>query len=230
MSSGVIFLKKKIVKKIKKNFHSLEDQILTNSIRKKLVGGTLVNSFFIDIGTPDNYNYAKSNLAKFLTKKSIFLDRDGVINRDFGYVCDIKNFKLNNGVVKSLKYLINKNYYIFVITNQAGIAKQKFSFDKYIKFSQEIKNFFLKKNILFNDVQFCPYHPKATIKKFKKKTIFRKPGNGMIEKIMKNFYIDRRSSVMIGDQVTDFLAAKKSGLRFFYYKKNLFNLVKKVAR
>jgi len=66
-------------------------------------------------------------LFNYFKKPAVFLDRDGVINHDYGYVHTINKFKFRNGVIKGLKYLSKKKYYIFVVTNQAGIAKKKFN-------------------------------------------------------------------------------------------------------
>ena len=107
-------------------------------------------------------------------------------------------------------YMYKNNINIFIITNQAGIAKNYFSEKNFIKFSKTIKNKFLKKKIYINDIRYCPYHPLAIVKKYKKKSNFRKPGNLMIEDIKKNWIVDKKKSFMIGDKISDKLAAKKS--------------------
>ena len=103
-----------------------------------------------------------------MKKKAVFLDRDGVINFDHGYVHKFSDFKLRPGVVKGLKLLIKKNFNIFIITNQAGIAKKKFTLNDFIKLHKKIKNF-SGKNINFDDVQFSPFHRDGKIKKYKRK-------------------------------------------------------------
>ena len=126
MNSGIYYFKKEIFKFFpnKRNF-SLENELLENLINKKKVSGTIHNGFFLDIGTPKNFIFGKKNIQKILYKPALFLDRDGVINIDKGYTHKTKDFKLMPNILKVLKYFNNKNYYIFIVTNQAGVAKKK---------------------------------------------------------------------------------------------------------
>ncbi len=87
-----------------------------------------------------------------------------------------------------------------------------------------------KKKAIIDDIIFCPFHPYAKIKKYKKKSQYRKPGNLMIEKLIKKWNVNISKSFMIGDQKKDLLAAKKSGIYFEYAKKNLLNQVKEIYK
>ena len=230
MNGGAIYIKKSFLKHLKNQNCSLEDDILPKFIAKKLIGGTCFKNFFIDIGTPDNFFYAEKKLNKILSKKAVFLDRDGVINHDQGHVYKYNDFKFRDGVIKALKYLIKKNYYIFIVTNQAGIAKGMYTLDQYLDLNKKIKFFLSKKRIFFDTVEFCPHHINAKIKKFKKRCNFRKPGNLMIESIFKKWDVKKSGSFMIGDKRTDFLAAKKSKLRFYYVENNIYNKIKNIIK
>ena len=160
--------------------------------------------------------------------KQQFLDRDGVINYDYGYVHKIKNFDLRDGVIQGLRYLIKKNYYIFIITNQTGIGKKIYKKNDFIKLHKNMNEKFKKNNIFIDDVQFSPYHIKAKIKKYRKNSLLRKPGNKMIEIIKKDWDININKSFMIGDKNSDRLAAKKSNLKFYYPKKNFYKQIKSI--
>ena len=85
-----------------------------------------------------------------------------------GYTYKINDFKFKPNVIKALKYLNDKNYYIFIITNQAGIAKGKYSIRDFEKLSKYIKSFLSKKKIYIDEVKFCPHHPEGKLKKFQK--------------------------------------------------------------
>ena len=131
MNGGVYYFKKKIFKYIKNKKISLEDEILPGLIRNKKICGLVVKNSFIDIGTPNNFKRGKKFLLKNFTKPAAFLDRDGVINYDRGYVYNFKDFKFRPGVIEGLKFLKRKGYYVFIITNQAGIERvyiQKINF------------------------------------------------------------------------------------------------------
>tara|TARA_Y100001970_G_scaffold292668_1_gene435023 strand:+ start:9771 stop:10979 length:1209 start_codon:yes stop_codon:yes gene_type:complete len=226
MNGGIYYFNKEIFKYIPNKKISLENQILPKLIKKKKICGITFKDFFIDIGSKKFFKIAQKKLKYYLNKKAAFLDRDGVINYDFGYVCDKKKFKIRKGVIKGLQFLIKKKYHIFLVTNQAGIAKKKFSEERFINFHRYLKYIFHLKQIYFDDVQYCPYHPKGKVKKFKKFSNYRKPGNLMVKKIEKNWIINKKKSFMIGDKISDKLCSIKSNLYFEFAKENFFNQVK----
>jgi D-glycero-D-manno-heptose 1,7-bisphosphate phosphatase len=228
MNGGIYFFKSKILNYISNKNHSLENDILPNLINKNKIQGKFYNDFFIDIGSNFFFKRAKFELKNNFFKPAIFLDRDGVINYDFGYVHKINEFKLKKGVIKGLQYLIKKNYYIFIVTNQAGIGKKIYNLEDFIKLHKTINEKLRKKNIFINDVQFSPFHTQAKIKKYKKNSSLRKPGNMMIKNIYKNWDLDLKKSFMIGDKKSDFIAAKKSKLKFFYPEKDFYKQIKSI--
>tara|TARA_B100000029_G_C17590328_1_gene962318 strand:- start:1469 stop:2017 length:549 start_codon:yes stop_codon:yes gene_type:complete len=173
-------------------------------------------------------NNIKRKTSRFLKKPAAFMDRDGTINYDYGYVYKFSEFKLRPYVLKGLRYLTKKKYLIFIITNQAGIGKGKFNISDFKKLNKKMITFFLKNKIKINEIQFCPYHPQAKIKKYKKKTNLRKPGNLMIINILKKWNVDLKRSFMLGDKKSDRLAAKKSRLYFEYVKRNFYLQVKNI--
>ena len=229
MNGGVYFFKKKIFKYIKKGNFSLENDLLPKFIKEKMINGKIFKNFFIDIGSRYYFKAAKNLLKKQYKKPAIFLDRDGVINYDYGYVHKIENFKFRPGVLNGLKYLIKKNYNIFIVTNQAGLGKQIFTEENFFKLHKKIKEKLEKLNIFFNDVQYSPFHPKAKTKKYRKNLAMRKPGNKMIKNIKFNWDIDGKKSFMIGDKKTDKLAAKKCKLKFYYVEQNFYKQVKSIV-
>lgn len=225
MNAGIYFFNKKIFKYLKPKKNSLEKEIFPDLIKKKLVQGIYSNKKLLDIGTYSNLKKAKSFLKHSTNSYSVFLDRDGVINIDKKYVHKIKDFRFRKNVVRMLKFLNFKKINIFIVTNQAGIAKGLYSEKKFFKLSRQIKMLLDKKNIYFNDIEFCPFHPNAIIKKYKKKTNYRKPGNLMIEKIKKRWGVLSKKSYMIGDKISDFKAARKSAMYFEYVEKDILKQV-----
>ncbi len=230
MNGGVYFFKKRIFKFIKNKNTSLENDVLPNLIRKGKISGIFVKNFFLDIGTPKNFKIAKKLLLKNCLKPAAFLDRDGVINYDTGYVHRIRDFKLRPGVISGLRFLIKNNYYIFIITNQAGIAKGLYSEIQFYKLHNALKEKLQKNDIFFDDINFCPYHPLAKIKKYRKITNLRKPGNLMIEQIKSRWHTKIKKSFMIGDQVSDKICADRSSIYFEYARENFYDQVKKIVR
>jgi D-glycero-D-manno-heptose 1,7-bisphosphate phosphatase len=161
-------------------------------------------------------------------KPAAFLDRDGVINIDYGYVYKFKDFKLRQGVIKGLQHLIKKNFHIFIVTNQSGIGRGFFKEKDFHNFNIKMKNFFKKKSIFFSEIKFSPYHPMAKIKRYRKNSALRKPGNLMIRQIKRKWSINMKKSFMIGDKISDKKCAKKSSLYFQYAQKNFYLQVKSI--
>ena len=160
-------------------------------------------------------------------KPAAFLDRDGVINYDYGYVFKYEDFKLRPGVIKGLRYLKKNNYRIFLITNQSGIARGFFTEKDLRLLHSKFQRYLIKKKIKLDEIKYSPYHPKGKIKKFTKSHASRKPDNLMIKQILKKWSIDKKKSFMIGDKKIDMIASKKAGLRFVKKKYNLMIEVRK---
>ena len=230
MNAGVYYLNKKIFKYLKLERISLENKVMPELINRNLINGLITSDKLLDIGSYSSLKKAKYFLSKFQKNISIFLDRDGVINIDRKYVFNIDDFKFRKNVIKTFKILNKKNINIFVVTNQAGIARGYFTENDFFKLSRHIKKVLAKKNIFINDVQYCPYHENGKIKKYKKKSGFRKPGNLMIKKIFKKWGIEPKRSYMIGDQETDRIAAKKSKIYFEYVENDILKQVNRINK
>ena len=163
-----------------------------------------------------------------LKNKALFLDRDGVINKNFGYVFSIKNFVWLKNVKKAIKYAYSKKYLIIVITNQSGVARGIYTENDVKKLHKEVNKELKKINCKIHDFFYCPYHPKYGNRKYRKNSYLRKPNPGMILKAVKKWNIDLSKSLKIGDEKTDMIAAKKSNVRFIKKKYNLLREVKKI--
>jgi|TARA_B110000444_G_scaffold61449_1_gene57486 D-glycero-D-manno-heptose 1,7-bisphosphate phosphatase len=161
-------------------------------------------------------------------KPAAFLDRDGVINYDYGYVYRYKDFKLRSGVLKGLRLLTKKGYRIFIITNQSGVARGFFKVEDVELLHKLIIKDFKKKKITINDIKYSPFHVKGVIKKYKKNSKTRKPGNLMIKQLLKKWNTDQEKSFMIGDKNSDKTCAKISKLYFQFPEKNFFSQIKSI--
>ena len=226
-NGGIYYLDKSIIskiKKIKKKSISIEKEIIEKEILRRKIFGVIKDDFFIDIGTEKNLKRGKFLISKVSRKAAIFLDRDGVINYDKGYTHKIKDFKFKPKIIEFLKDKTKKNYYLFIVTNQAGIGHGYFSNKDFMLLQINLKKFLFKNNVLIHDVRYCPFHKDAKIRKYRKLSNYRKPGNLMIENLKKNWNIDIRRSIMIGDKLSDKKCANKSDLKFFYSNESLINL------
>tara|TARA_B100000989_G_scaffold291799_1_gene266779 strand:+ start:4161 stop:5318 length:1158 start_codon:yes stop_codon:yes gene_type:complete len=221
ISTGFYYFNKKILKNIKYKETSLEKEILPYYFEKKKIKGIIYNKYFIDIGTPVDLRKFKEDFKKKLY--CLILDRDGVLNVDRGYTHKIKDFKFKKGIIPLIKKLNLK--YIFIVTNQSGIARGYYDENIFNNFIQHIKKKLSIHNIYINDTEYCPHHIDGSVKKFKKNCNCRKPKNGMFTKLNKKWDIDCKKSIMIGNDFADYIFAKKSSIKYLTFRKNLFKKI-----
>jgi D-glycero-D-manno-heptose 1,7-bisphosphate phosphatase len=138
-------------------------------------------------------------------KKGLFLDRDGVINIDHSYVHRVEDLDFREGVIDFLSDEDSHEFLKFIVTNQSGVARGKFSLEDVHLFHEAIKVEFNKVNVEFSDIQIAPYHFENGVGEFKWHSLTRKPYPGMILKITHKFPIDLKGSWMIGDKLSDHL-------------------------
>jgi|TARA_Y100000294_G_C8564283_1_gene340210 UDP-N-acetylmuramoyl-tripeptide--D-alanyl-D-alanine ligase len=163
--------------------------------------------------------------------KCFFLDRDGVIIKDRRHVYKEKEIFITLGAQAALREIKNNKYLIIIITNQSVIGRGLISKKKFLEFNEKMNaklSINLKKKVI-DDIFFCPHHPSKAIGMYKLKCKCRKPGNKLIEDAIKKWKINRKKSVMIGDKFSDYLAAKRSKIKFYYKENsNFHDQVKKI--
>ena len=142
-----------------------------------------------------------------IMNKAIFLDRDGVINRERGeYTFRLEEFEINNDVVAALKSLTNKGYLLIIITNQSGIAKGIYEHGDISVLNEYMISHFAKEKIEITAIYYCPHHPDIG------KCLCRKPDSLLLEKALARFEIDPAASYFIGDRDRDVDAAQMAGV------------------
>jgi D-glycero-D-manno-heptose 1,7-bisphosphate phosphatase len=144
--------------------------------------------------------------------KAVFLDRDGIINIDTHYLHKIEDFKWTDGIFELLKKFQDENYFLIVITNQAGIARGYFTEKDFHILNDWMIEKFADEGINIKKVFYCPFHPDGTIEEYKKESFDRKPNPGMILKATEEFDIDLSKSILIGDKESDIEAGIKAGI------------------
>lgn len=160
--------------------------------------------------------------------KIAFLDRDGVLNKDKGYVGFRKDFKWTKGAKASIKFLKQLNFKVIIVSNQSGIARGFFKYRDVINLHKTIQKELLDFGTKIDRYLFSPYHKKGIIKKYKIDHPSRKSKTGMFKIIEKKYQIDKKQSFMIGDKKTDMIFAKRSGIKGFFFKeKDLLKFLKK---
>ena len=140
-----------------------------------------------------------------MTIKTIFLDRDGVINKDTNYLSKIEEFEFINGIFKTCQYLLSLDYEIIIVTNQSGIARGYYSEKDFQNITQWMLSQFKINGVKILDVLHCPHSPDSNCN-------CRKPKPGMFIKAKNKYGIDMEKSWMVGDKEVDIIAANNSGI------------------
>ena len=228
-NGGVYLFKKEIFKFVKNQKQSLENEILFDLINQKKIKGLIFNKKLIDIGSYRQLNFLRKK-NHLLKNKAFFLDRDGVINDDNGYVLNFSQFKMLPGVKKAINLLNIKKFIIIILTNQAAVGKGLINeIDLKLIHSKMINQIKKYKSSTINDIFYAPYYKKSKMSKYRKFYKDRKPNIGMFLKAIKKWNIDVKKSYFIGDKITDKVASNKANVKFYYKKQiSLYKQIKEI--
>lgn len=145
--------------------------------------------------------------------KAIFLDRDGTINVDYGYVYKLLDLKLIDGIVEELARLQDRGYLLIIVTNQSGIGKKIYTYKDALCFNnaliQQLKDF----GIIITDVFMCPHAPEESCG-------CRKPKPKMLQEAILKYSIDPEQSYMLGDKMSDVECGLSAGVKSFLLTKD----------
>ena len=136
-------------------------------------------------------------------QKAFFIDRDGIINEDTGYPYKPDHILFRPEIFDICRAAQQKGYLLIVITNQAGVAKGKFSEEDVRSLHAWIKDQFKARGIDIAAFYYCPHHKDGVVPEYAKTCNCRKPKPGMIEQAQRDFQIDIPGSLVIGDKVSD---------------------------
>lgn len=149
---------------------------------------------------------------------ALFLDRDGVINVDYGHVYRREDFDFIPGIFPLVKCARLAGYRVIVVTNQAGIGRGYYSEAQFQALTKWMMNCFESEGASVDAVYHCPYHPQHGIGFYRKESADRKPRPGMFLRAANDWNIDLARSALVGDKATDIIAAMSAGIphRFLY--------------
>ena len=228
--AGICVFNKKILKDIKNNkFQDFSKNIISKLIKKKhKICAYRTREYIKDAGTIErikdikqdmkNKKLSKLNIQKKMP--AIFLDKDGVLNQEL-YNKKYQNIKfILPNIEKTIKKINDKNFLSVVVTNQPAIAKGFVKESKVLEDFRYLETYLGFRGAYLDKIYYCPCHPekgfKGEIKKYKRNCNWRKPNNGMIKKAERDLNINLSKSLMIGDRFEDYMAAKKSNLKFYF--------------
>lgn len=216
-----------------KRFEIPEKKDLDRDILKPLIAERQLSvydspEYVKDMGTPDRYYSVEQDIKSGLTakrnlsvkQKAIFLDRDGTINKYVGFLKNIDDLVLLDGVSEAVKMINKSGYLVIIITNQPVIARGEVSWEELTEIHNKMETLLGNEGAYIDDIFCCPHHPdrgyagERTV--YKKVCDCRKPKPGLILQAAKKYNIDLHESWMVGDSFSDMEADRNAGCNIAY--------------
>ena len=145
-------------------------------------------------------------------RPAVFIDRDGTVNEQRGYINHINRFIILPGAGRAISLLNKHNWIVVVTSNQSGVARGYFPIELVDEIHELMKRELAKDNAYVDEVYFCPHHPDGAVREYRKECSCRKPNIGLIEKARSQFDIDMDRSYVIGDRWLDIAFAHNAHL------------------
>jgi D-glycero-D-manno-heptose 1,7-bisphosphate phosphatase len=145
------------------------------------------------------------------SRKAVFLDRDGTLNKDTSYLIDFEHFELLPGVENALHIFQDLGYRLFVVSNQSGVARGYFTFEQVEALHKRITEYLGSKGIVIEEIAFCPHHVEGKVAEFTLECDCRKPMPGMLLRLQNKYDLDLKQSYMVGDKRSDAETGVKAG-------------------
>ena len=146
------------------------------------------------------------------SKPALFLDRDGVINVDHGYVDRVENWQWVDGAKACIANFKARNWYVFIVTNQSGIAFDHYSVADMERVHTHMLTGLHEAGTGVDAIYYCPFHADGTNPAFRKDSFDRKPKPGMLLSLIQKHHLDPPRSIMVGDKVSDIQAGQAAGI------------------
>jgi len=223
INGGIYFLKRECLEFLPAGVSSLEKDLFPSLIASQKLEGREYSKFFLDIGIPSDFQSAQVSVSQCLTRPAVFFDRDGVLNEDVKYLSTREHFRWIDGAKFAIKELNDLGYYVFVVTNQAGVARGYYDVASVEALHAWMQEELREIGAHVDAFYFCPHHPDFT-----GACQCRKPEPGMLLQAMKEWPILNKDSFLIGDNSWDIDASKRAGISgYLFTGGNLYNFINK---
>ena len=191
---------------------SLEADVMPRLAAAGTLRGTIADGYFRDIGVPDDFAHAQTEIPALLHRRAVFLDRDGVLNIDHGHVGTRDRFEWMPGALETIRFASAAGWHVFVVTNQSGVARGYYDEAAVIDLLDWMADEARRAGGTIDDARYCPYHPDAAVDAYRQAHPWRKPDPGMLLDLLAKWELDPARCVMIGDQPSDMAAAAAAGI------------------
>lgn len=217
INAGVYVLRSSILDRIGALPCSIEHDIFPRLAAAGRLAGAVRDDYFVDIGLPQTLQQHRQTLLNLRARPAAFLDRDGVLNADRGYVHRPDQVEWISGAKESVRLLNDLGYRVVVVTNQAGVGRGYYGEDDVIALHAWMQDEFAAQGAFIDAFYYCPDHPDACIEKYRRTSANRKPNSGMIVQALSDLHIRPQGSFLVGDKDSDIEAARGAGIPGFLF-------------
>ena len=191
---------------------SLEHDVLPALAEAGALRASTGAGWFVDIGVPSEWVRAQADLPGRLRRRALFLDRDGVINHDHGWVGTRERFAFIDGAIDAICRASDAGWHVFVVTNQSGIGRGLYGEADFAALMDWVTGEVRAAGGTIDDVRACPFHPQAPLAAYRQESAWRKPRPGMVLDLLERWQLDASHCVMVGDRQSDMDAAAAAGV------------------
>jgi D-glycero-D-manno-heptose 1,7-bisphosphate phosphatase len=217
INGGIYWLRREIVDLMSDPPVSLEMETFPDLVARRKIEAMELSGRFIDIGTPEDLTRAKGLLANWRQRPAVFLDRDGVLNRDTGYPHLPEQIEWNEQAGDAIALLNDAGYLVFVVTNQAGIARGYYDEPAVVSLHGWMNEILAADAAHVDAFYYCPHHPDEGKGAYRQRCACRKPQPGMMLQAIDEWPVRREGSFLIGDRPTDIAAGEAAGIPTYLY-------------
>ncbi|ADU13934.1 HAD-IIIA family hydrolase [Asticcacaulis excentricus] len=218
INGGIYALDRTVLDFLPEGPSSIENDLFPLLAKAGKLGGIASHGYFLDIGLPETLAIAKQDLP-YQRRPAMFLDRDGVINIDSGYVGRIEDFIWVDGAKETIRRANDSGFAVIVVTNQAGVARGFYSEGDVEALHRYIQLQLFNFGAFIDAFYYCPYHADAVTDHYRHANHpDRKPNPGMIQRAIGEHKLSPDQSILIGDQATDIQAAGAVGIRGYLFQ------------
>jgi D,D-heptose 1,7-bisphosphate phosphatase len=217
ISGGVYLLSREIASGLRSP-SSIEQDVFPGLAAAGALRGALFDGYFLDMGLPDTYEQAMREIPQRRVRPAAFLDRDGVLNAEIGYAHRPEDLEWVDGAREAVLHLNELGYYVFVVTNQAGIARGYYGEAEMRAFHERMQDELAEIGAHVDAFYHCPFHEEAAVECYRVGDHpDRKPNPGMILRGLREWPVQREGSFLIGDRESDIEAARRAGIPGFLF-------------
>lgn len=217
INGGIYLFRRSLIEKLGPRC-SLENEVLPDLAEKGQLLGAEAQGYFIDIGVPDTFSAVQKELPVRFKRPAVFFDRDGVLNRDHGYVGSLDRFEWMPGAISAIRACNDAGWLVFIVSNQAGVARGFYEEEDVRRLHLQIQDILACEAAHIDDFRYCPFHPEGIVPSYRRVSDWRKPAAGMLIDLVMTWPVDMSQSVMIGDQASDMAAAAAAGIKGLLFK------------